>query len=369
MSLRAWLLSLILLIPGLLVAQAVTPAERARFEEIRARHDRGDNISPEDRQFAQGIMARMSQTNAAQQNTQWAAGHPPRDFTGMVPLPDLAGGSYQGEQGGLYPGGGNTPPEAHLAEGLKRSRRITPLDAVGAPSSGGRIVFLTIGMSNTTQETQAFLRLAAADREVNPSVTLVDGAQGAQVARITADPKANFWNVVAERLAAAKVTAKQVQVVWIKQANPQPDTGWPAATKQLQADLVSTIHNLHDRYPNLKIAYLSSRIYGGYAATPLNPEPYAYEGGFAVKWTIAAQIAGDSALARDRAPWLAWGPYLWADGVKGRKQDSLVWTRDDLGPDGTHPSDSGRQKVGQLLLDFLKTDPTARGWFTRSVHE
>src|SRR5205085_8195431 len=143
----------------------------------------------------------------------------------------------------------------------------------GTPSTDGRIVFLTIGMSNTTQETQAFLRLAAQNREINPKLALVDGAQGGQTARITADPTANYWKVVDERLATAHVTAKQVEVVWIKQANAAPSAGWPAATKQLQADLIATLHNLHDRFANLKIAYLSSRIYGGYATTPLNPEP------------------------------------------------------------------------------------------------
>jgi lysophospholipase L1-like esterase len=243
------------------------------------------------------------------------------------------------------------------------AKRITPID--------GSIVFLTIGMSNTTQETQAFLKLAAADRSLNPYVTLVDGAQSAQVARITANQTANFWQVVNERLAAAHVTPQQVQVAWIKQANPQPSAAFPAEVIQLQADLAATLHNMHNRYPNLKIAYLSSRIYGGYANTPLNPEPHAYEGGFAVKWLIADQIAGSGELNYDgsrgavRAPWIAWGPYLWADGIKGRKQDGLIYTREDLAQDGTHPSPSGQQKVARLLLDFLKTSPTSKGWFVK----
>jgi hypothetical protein len=62
---------------------------------------------------------------------------------------------------------------------------------------------------------------------------------------------------------------------------------------------------------------------------------------------------------------LLWGPYLWADGVKGRKTDRLVWERADLGADGTHPSPKGQQKVAALLLDFFKSDPTAKGWFLR----
>ena len=376
---RRWLA--LVLMPVVLTAQAVSEAERQRFEQIKARHDRGEAVTAEEQQFALGVMARMRQSAtaqqsptarqaaAAQQNAEWAKAHPPRESTGLIPLPDLGTGLYQGEQGGLYPGGQNAPPPAHLKAGLALAKLIVPLDAEGRPSPDGRIVFLSIGMSNTTQETQAFLKLAAQDPGLNPKLALVDGAQGGQTARITADAKANFCNVVGERLSAAHVTGPQVEAVWVKQANAGPVAPFPAEAKKLQADLVATLHNLHDRFPNLKIAYLSSRIYGGYASTPLNPEPHAYEGGFAVKWTIAAQIAGDAELNYHaakgpvRSSWLAWGPYLWADGVKGRKQDGLVYTRADVGPDGTHPSDSGRVKVGRMLLEFLKNEPTAKGWF------
>ncbi len=44
----------------------VTEAERSRFEEIKARRDRGETISPEDQRFAQEIMARMNPGDAAQ---------------------------------------------------------------------------------------------------------------------------------------------------------------------------------------------------------------------------------------------------------------------------------------------------------------
>ena len=65
-----------------------------------------------------------------------------------------------------------------------------------------------------------------------------------------------------------------------------------------------------------------------------------------------------------KPPWIAWGPYLWADGVNGRS-DGLVYTREDLESDGTHPSTSGRKKVAELLLDFFKRDSTAQGWFVK----
>ena len=143
---------------------------------------------------------------------------------------------------------------------------------------------------------------------------------------ITAKPNANFWDVVDDRLHHAGVTAGQVEVVWLKQANAQharPSVRFRAATKELRRDITATLNNLSNRFPNLKIAYLSSGIYGGYAVTPLNPEPYAYESGFAVKWSIEAQIVGSAELNYDgsrgvlRSPWIAWGPYLWADGTEG----------------------------------------------------
>ena len=46
-----------------------------------------------------------------------------------------------------------------------------------------------------------------------------------------------------------------------------------------------------------------------------------------------------------------------------RKEDGLTWVRSDLAGDGVHPSDSGRRKVADLLLEFFTTDPLAKGWF------
>jgi hypothetical protein len=252
---------------------------------------------------------------------------------------------------------------------LKLAESIVPLGADGRPAADGRIVLLTVGMSNTTQASKAFILLAGTDATLNPKLTIVDGAQGGQAAAITAQPDATYWTVNTKRLEAAGVTPAQVQVVWVKQANARPTQGFPDAAKKLQADLVATLHNLKRTLPNLKIAYISSRTYGGYAKSALNPEPYAYEGGFAVKWLIADQIAGKPDLKYGagnaaRAPWIAWGPYLWADGTKGRA-DGFVWKPEDFSEDGTHPSPAGQAKVAELLLKFFKSEPTAKPWFLK----
>ena len=287
----------------------------------------------------------------------------------MIPLIDLGKGSYKGEQGGLYPNGENVPPAAHAKAGLQIARSIQPLDAEGHASKDGRIVMISIGMSNTTIESQVFAKMLASGAGVNPKLLFVDCAQGGQVAGITANPKANYWNVDEERLRAAGVTPKQVQVAWVKQASANPSKEFPVEAKKLESLLAQTIRNMRDKYPNLKIAYLSSRIYAGYAKSPLNPEPHAYEGGFAVKWLIADQISGNPELNYDpargavKAPWLAWGPYLWADGVKVRS-DGLMYGKDEfMESDGTHPAPAAREKVARQLFDFLQKDPSSKPWF------
>jgi hypothetical protein len=173
------------------------------------------------------------------------------------------------------------------------------------------------------------------------------------------------WEEAKRRLERAGVSPKQVQVAWIKLANVAPSGSLQEHGRKLESDTLAVLHNARALFPNMRIAYLGSRIYGGYAVSGLNPEPYAYEGAFAVRWLIQRQIRGDPELAESKSPLLLWGPYLWADGAKGRKLDQLVWESSDFGPDGTHPSDSGRRKVAGLLLDFLTTNPLAKPWFAK----
>jgi uncharacterized protein (TIGR03437 family) len=299
-----------------------------------------------------------------------------RTSTGFPPLDDPFFRSYLGLEGGLYPGRSNTRPAAHEALGLREAGRITPLmpggSAIFIPPAGApggdprRIVLLSVGMSNTSQEFSAFQELLNRDGERNPWVVAVDGAEdGASADRIVADPD-TYWSHVYSRLRDAGVTTAQVQAVWLKEADAAPRLAFPASARALQAELRTIVLSLKQRFSNLRLVYLSSRIYGGYASSTLSPEPHAYESGFAVRWLIEDQIKGDPELAVDggRAPWLGWGPYLWTDGTRGR-YDGLSWACEDLAEDGTHPAATGRMKVARMLLDFLKTDTTARGWFLR----
>src|SRR5206468_5219120 len=70
-----------------------------------------------------------------------------RTSVGFIPLDDLGTGTYQGVEGGLYPGGGNLRPPSHDAN-ADSFARVALLDAAGAPNAAtGTIVILTVGMS------------------------------------------------------------------------------------------------------------------------------------------------------------------------------------------------------------------------------
>jgi hypothetical protein len=313
---------------------------------------------------------------------------PASSEVGRRPLTELGADTYKGFAGGLYTGS-NSPPAAHTTEGIARRNALAPLGADGAPSPTGKIVLLSVGMSNTTQEfcsgssttTQcasfSFMGQAAADPEVNHStLAIVNGARGSQVAASWDEPAdAQYDSVRITRLGALGLTEQQVQIAWVKLANPGPTDALPAPSDAhtLAISLGAVIRTMKIRYPNLRMVFLSSRIYAGWATTNLNPEPYAYESGFAVKWVVASQVSqmagggpffvGSLNYQTGEAPWIAWGPYLWADGLTPRLADGLVWTQADLQADGTHPSNSGMQKVGTQLLTFFKTSPFTSCWF------
>jgi PEP-CTERM motif len=305
----------------------------------------------------------------------------------FTPINDLGTGLYLNQfQGGLYPNGSNTVPTAHEAAGLQRAAAIQPLNAQGQPDANGKYVMISIGMSNTTDEfcsgnigtscaSYSFIGQAAADVSTNRN-RLVDGAQGGQDAKVWISPTDATYDTVAQRLAAAHVTESQVSAIWLKQADADPTVSLPNASADayhLETYLGDIVRAAKVRYPNMQQVFLSSRIYAGYATSTLNPEPYAYESAFAVKWLIQAQMnqmsgggidsrAGDLNYNSGIAPWITWGPYMWTNGLTPRS-DGLTWQQSDFGSDGTHPSTSGRTKVGSMLLNYTLTSEFTEPWF------
>ena len=357
--------------------QGADSIDTARARDLYQRSQRGEKLSADDEaylQHAKQVMsARGGQPNRGGGATRPTA-PPATQATGILPLDQMtADQNYKGEEGGLYGNGINRPPAGHQKSADAELAKIVPRDRDGKPSGDGKIVLISIGMSNTTMEFSRFKQLADADPQKSPDVLIVDGAQGGQDAARWSSADLPAWSKLDQRLKDAGVTPAQVQAVWMKHARIAPANygPYPSHGDELAGHIVSSLNIAKGKFPNLRVAYLSSRIYAGYAVSGLNPEPYAFESGLVVRRLIRQQIAGEPKLNFDpargavKSPLLLWGPYLWADGIHPRKSDGLTWNREDLGPDGTHPSGStGRDKVARLLLDFMKNDPNARPWFT-----
>jgi hypothetical protein len=296
----------------------------------------------------------------------------PKTTTPIVPITDLATGSYQGEEGGLYPSGSNVRPASHDSDGVTFAKAIVPLDANGNYSSTGKYVMLALGESTALDEFGEFLTLANTDPAKNSALVFVDGAQGGATPHLLASSASPYWNTILNNyLPDQGVTAKQVVAVWIEDSNGIAKGTFPGDMSGLQTDFEAVMNNIHTLFPNATLTYFSSRIYAGYSngVATINPEPYAYEAGFAEKNAIADQLNGKSnlnynpALGAVMAPWMSWGPYYWANGLLGRS-DGLVWSCQDLQADGTHPSfPAGDLKVAGQVLNFFKTDDTTTPWF------
>jgi Cu/Ag efflux protein CusF len=294
------------------------------------------------------------------------------DTSKLKPLTEMGTGLYEGQAGGLYPDGKNERPKAHEEAGLRLAKEVQPRDRDGKPARDGKIVLLSVGMSNTNQISNGFQQALRRAKNINPRFVFVNGAQGGMTAWAIQSTESGtgrrYWSVVDEKLEEAGVSRAQVQAVWIKQADAGPTTGFREYARTLQKEQANIVRLLHGRFPNLKLVYLSSRTYGGYATIRLNPEPYAYESGFGVKWLIEQQIKGDAELNYDakkgevKAPWLSWGPYLWANGMT-KREDGFYSEKEDFADDGTHHAAAGVRKMGEQVLKFFEKDSTTKTWF------
>jgi len=313
------------------------------------------------------------------------------DTLQLKPLSDMSpADDYHGCKGGLYPDARNERPAAHESAGIQLASDIHPLDADGKLATDGKIVLLGIGFSNTLQCFKGFIDVAAEAKGLNPHVVLVNGAHGGRSAfmieSLDNPVGSDYWKSwVPSHLKDAGVTAAQVQAVWLKETDAQLGPGqlkmmgidkydcamnhpFPDDARMLQAELGQIVRIIHGQFPNAKMVYLSSRSYGGWAQRG-NTEPFSYDTGYAVKWLIEQQIQGSAELNFDpakgevKAPWLSWGPYLWAN-AEERRQDGFANLFDDYrSNDHLHHSDHGIKKMGMLLLEFFQKDSSTRGWF------
>src|SRR5437660_1917272 len=163
------------------------------------------------------------------------------DTADLVPLSELGKREYKGYVGGLYPDGKNQRPEGDERTGMLLATQVKALDGQGIAGEEGKIVLLSVGMSNTTQEFSAFMQMARGERQNNPKLVIVDGAQGGMSAARIADADSasggRYWATVDDRLKAANVSRPQVQVAWIKEADAQPTAAFAKHAQVLEEEL------------------------------------------------------------------------------------------------------------------------------------
>jgi hypothetical protein len=258
----------------------------------------------------------------------------------------------QRQEGGLYKHGNNSIPTAHYQRLVEASNLIVPRDPNGNPDPvNGKIGVISVGMSNTQMEFDTFMTNANLDPEKSDKVVLINASQGSRDAsfwagRSTSNPWP--WDYFDEKIQEAGLTPAQVQVAWVKHANANPNQpgsdDFPIYAEDLYRDMTFIANYLlaHQNHTtgsttttNIKVAYLSSRIYGGYSLGPLNPEPSAYESAFSMRWLIFDQqglhqpnlslntTVPYTEVDYNNAPILAWGPYLWANGIIERNEPLL----------------------------------------------
>ncbi len=294
-----------------------------------------------------------------------------------IDLPDLGTGTYMGSEGGLYPGGSNQRPAAHEADGIALANGIVPLDADGNYDPNGQYVLLSIGVSISRTMFTQYQLTEQADPLLNPHLVLVNGAIDGTDSPNYANFNDGSWQTILNfYLPYQNVTADQVVAVWLNDPRSQPSGAYPDDMAKQESDVIAALQNMQIYFPNLKLAYIESMHYAGYATNDpeILPEPYAYETGFAMQSLIADQINGDANLNYNPnngavvAPWLSWGTYDWANGMlaNGNALPALAgleWGCADLGPDGVHASMVGKNKDAALLTSFFLNDETVEPWY------
>ncbi len=301
------------------------------------------------------------------------------DSTGLIPLVDLLTGFYEGHQGGLYPGGVNTIPTSHLNKGLSLVKKLKPLDSLGnVDYVNGKVVLAGFGASTVGGPFNHMINIMKDYNDISPCVKAVNAANGADGITSMYIGNEEYWDYIEVfKLAEKDLTPAQVQVGWLMHSSRTDTNGTDLESyiDTMMLRFTVALNALIYYYPNLKVVFISGFPYGGYADPTKSlyniiKEPVSYHHNFAVKELIKHQILGDPTLKYKEpgrvAPYIVWGPPLWADGTNPNNYDSLTWNCEGefaLDGGGYHLNDAGKDKLANILLNFFRTDTLCKSWF------
>src|SRR4029453_8630083 len=105
-----------------------------KARELMERRQRGETLTSEEGAYRQRAGAARNVERGG--GSRPANQRPPPER--LTPLTDMtANDRYEGEDGGLYGGGRNTPPDAHRRAAEAELAKIRPLNAAGEPDENG----------------------------------------------------------------------------------------------------------------------------------------------------------------------------------------------------------------------------------------
>jgi hypothetical protein len=294
------------------------------------------------------------------------------ELHGLVPLNTLGKKAYQGYTGGLYTEGRNEPWGAH-ADALRRAdAAIRPLDNSGGQDAKGKIVVIGIGASVCVQVFATLEQIAPTTPGISANVVFVNCAKGGHDVNKISDPERRYWESAKAAVEKAGFSPRQVQVAWYQSDDLQDQRDdFPGRPQRLAEGIAKNMRELKQHFPNTRICYHSARHTTAFMPNDegkaKHAEPRPYLVGWAVKWLIEQQAAGQRValgFEGDQAvmPLNSWATYFWTAGDQPR-HDGYRWTPADVVKDGVHLSDTGKLRVAKELLAFWQNDPFAATWF------
>lgn len=317
-----------------------------------------------------------------------AAGQTPNcanDSSGLIPLNDLGSGYYMGKQGGLFPNGANAedPTTKHYKKGRSIAKSIRALDSLGNITTDGGVVLMAgFGPSIPGHMLDHFVPLVrdTSDEEYQTNIcfdAINMGAGGKGLDYAIGADSTKYWNQLLKKIADKGYTPEQLQISWMyfnDKYDSLNESTFPETPERIADDLTFYIHEMLERFPNVKIVFISGRHYGGFADTTLEQysaisEPSSYWNNFAVKWLIERQINGSPELKyfgpAMNTPFITWGPYYWSDGNIPRATDGVLYQCSDFSAtDGYHCTDSTYERDAHYLMDLIYNSEFSK-WYVK----
>ena len=109
--------------------------------------------------------------------------------------------------------------------------------------SGGVLTSPKLGMSNTAGEFMTFKEIADRDSDKSSSVSIVNCAVGGAGVHSWTQASSGTWSKSLESLSEAHFTPAQVQVAWVKHAEPMPEEDQIPLeyAKKVKADIATSL--------------------------------------------------------------------------------------------------------------------------------